>query len=113
MKGKECEGGPMGGVSSRIFIYFIQKGDDVSRCLVRLLASTGHIGSLRKGDGKRGFSGLERPAGGPSNRRTLRMVLRPAGFLKFHLVSFSGCGPGFLGERSFMLKLGHNIRLVG
>ena len=39
--------------------------------------------------------------------------LEPAGFLKFHLVSFSGCGPGFPGERSFVLKLGHNVRLVG
>jgi hypothetical protein len=85
----------------------------VSRCLVRLLASTGHIGSLRKGNGKRGFSGLERPTGGFSNRQSLRMVLRPDGFLKFYLVSFSGCGPGFFGERSFVLNLGHNVRLVG
>jgi hypothetical protein len=101
------------GLSSRVFIYFVQKGSDASRCLMRLLASVGHIGSLLEGDGKRGFSGLERPAGGSSNRRSLRMVLRPGGFLEFHLVSFSGCGPGFPGERSFVLKLGHNVRLVG
>src|SRR5580765_616420 len=98
MKGEKCEGGPMGGMSSRVFIYFEQKGSDASRCLLRLQASTGHIGSLLEGDGKRGFSGLERSTGGSSNRRLLRMVLRPAGFLRFHLVSFSGCGPGFSGE---------------
>jgi hypothetical protein len=103
----------VGGVSSRVFIYFVQKRSDASRCLMQHQASVGHIRSLLEGDGKRGFSGLERPAGGSSNRRSLRMVLRPAGFLKFHLVSFSGCGPGFSGERSFVLKLGHNVRLVG
>lgn len=83
------------------------------RCLVRLLASIGHIGSLLEGDGERGFSGLEGPTGGYSNCRSLRVVSRPAGFLKFHLVSISCCGPGFPGGRSFALKLGHNIRLVG
>ena len=88
MKGKKCEGGPVGGVSSRIFIYFVQQGSDASRCLVRLLASVGHIGSLLEGDGKRAFCGLERPAGGSSNRRSLRRVLRPAGFLEFHLARF-------------------------
>ena len=56
-------------VSSRIFIYFIQKGDDASRCFVRLLASTGHIGSLRKEDGKRASVGL----------RGLPAVLQTAG----------------------------------
>jgi hypothetical protein len=103
----------MGGLSSRVFIYFVQKGSDVSRCLVRLLASIGHIGSLLEGDGERGFSGFEGPTGGYSNRRSLRVVSRPAVFLKLHLVSFSGCGPGFPGERSFALKLGHNAWLVG
>jgi hypothetical protein len=30
------------------FLYFIQKGDDVSRCLVRLLASTGPSGACER-----------------------------------------------------------------
>jgi hypothetical protein len=56
-------------LSSRVFIYFVQKGSDASRCLLRLLASTGHIGSLLR----------EMEIGASVGLRGLLAVLQTAG----------------------------------